>query len=131
MVWESVVHERAPRAAESGSWPRPLQVTGIRIAKSHPGMVTHPSGRYVVEFQAVSPDRGIIRKEEHLLTFRREFDAFLQRITRAGARVVHIYPATPLSASFEIGRMLLPKTFEEIHVWERQAPEWKQALRLK
>ena len=62
----------------------------VSVVVSISDMVTHPSGRYVVEFQAVSPDRGIIRKQEHLLTFRREFDAFLQRITRAGARVVHI-----------------------------------------
>ena len=35
------------------------------------------------------------------------------------------------SASIEIGRLLLPKTFEEVHVWEWQAPEWRPALRLK
>jgi hypothetical protein len=44
---------------------------------------------------------------------------------------VHIHPATPLSASIEIGRLLLPKTFEEVCVWEWQAPEWRPALRLK
>jgi hypothetical protein len=84
-----------------------------------------------VEFQALEPYRGIIRKEAHVQQFRRSFDAFLLRVNGAGARVVHIYPATPLSASIEIGRMLLPKTFEEIHVWEWQAPNWKTTLRLK
>lgn len=103
----------------------------VSVVVSVSGKVGHPVGREIVEFQALAPDRGIIRKEAHVQQFRRSFDAFLQRITGAGARVVHIYPATPLSASIEIGRMLLPKTFEEIHVWEWQAPHWKFALRLK
>lgn len=103
----------------------------VSVVVSISGKVRHPVGREIVEFQALEPDRGIIRKEEHLQQFRRSFDSFLQRVTGAGARVVHIFPATPLSASIEIGRMLLPKTFEEIHVWEWQAPHWRFALRLK
>lgn len=103
----------------------------VSVVVSISGKVAFPVGREVVEFRAELPSRGIIRKEAHLLSFRREFDGFLQRLTGAGARVVHLYPATPLSASIEIGRMLLPKTFEEIYVWEWQAPEWKRALQLK
>ncbi|MGP4922653.1 SAVED domain-containing protein [Pseudomonas lundensis] len=103
----------------------------VSVVVSISGKVAFPVGREVIEFCAELPNRGIIRKEMHLLNFRREFDGFLQRLTGAGARVVHVYPATPLSASIEIGRMLLPKTFEEIHVWEWQAPEWKRALQLK
>lgn len=95
------------------------------------GRAQHPVGRAVVEFAAVTPGRGIIRKEAHLQQFRTSFNAFLQHLFAAGARVVHIHPATPLSASIEIGRLLLPKTFEEVHVWEWQAPEWRPALRLK
>lgn len=103
----------------------------VSVVVSISGKVRHPVGREIVEFQALEPDRGIIRKEAHVQQFRRSFDSFLQSVTGAGARVVHIYPATPLSASIEIGRMLLPKTFEEIHVWEWQAPHWRFALRLK
>ena len=103
----------------------------VSVVVSISGRAEHPVGRDVVEFRAVAPDRGIIRKEVHLQQFRTGFDGFLQRLFCAGARVVHIHPATPLSASIEIGRMLLPKTFEEIHVWEWQAPEWKKTLRLK
>ncbi|ROZ74937.1 SAVED domain-containing protein [Ramlibacter sp. WS9] len=103
----------------------------ISIVVSVSGKTVHPEGRPVIEFQAATPDRGIIRKESHLQAFRSSFNAFLQRVTSAGARVVHLHPATPLAASVEIGRMLLPKTFEEIHVWEWQAPNWKPALRVK
>lgn len=103
----------------------------VSVVVSISGRAQHPVGREVVEFQAVAPDRGIVRKEVHLQQFRSSFDAFLRHLFGAGARVVHIHPATPLSVSIEIGRMLLPKTFEEIHVWEWQAPEWKKALRLK
>ena len=85
----------------------------------------------MVEFRAVEPNRGIIRTELHVQAFKREFNAFLMQLVRAGASILHLHPATPLCASVEIGRMLLPKTLEEVHVWEWQAPEWKPALRLK
>jgi hypothetical protein len=103
----------------------------VSVVVSISGRAQHPVGRDVAEFQAVAPDRGIIRKESHLQQFRTSFNEFLQRLFAAGARVIHIYPATPLSASIEIGRTLLLKTFEEVHVWEWQAPDWKPALRLK
>lgn len=103
----------------------------VSVVVSISGRAQHPVGRVVVEFEAVAPGRGTIRKDAHLQQFRTSFNAFLQHLFAAGVRVVHIHPATPLSASIEIGRLLLPKTFEEVHVWEWQAPEWKQALRLK
>ena len=116
----------------SYTWHVPAKLPReVSVVVSISGKVAHPVGREVVEFQAVAPNRGIIRKDTHVRQFRRSFDAFLQRVTGAGACVVHIYPATLLSASIEIGRMLLPKTFEEIHVWEWQAPNWKPTLRLK
>ncbi|MYN29203.1 HNH endonuclease [Duganella levis] len=85
----------------------------------------------VLEFRAEEPNRGIIRSEAHVLEFRRQFNAFLNALNAAGVGVLHILPATPLSASVEIGRMLLPKIFEEVHAWEWQTPYWKKALRLK
>ncbi len=103
----------------------------VSVVVNISGKVQHPVGRDVAEFSALAPDRGIIRKEVHLRLFRTSFNAFLQRLFGAGVRVVHIYPATPLSVSIEIGRLLLPKTFEQVHVWEWQAPTWKQAMRLK
>jgi hypothetical protein len=103
----------------------------VSVVVSISGRAQHPTGSEVVEFQAVAPNRGIIRKEAHVQQFRTSFNAFLQSLNAAGARVVHIHPATPLSASIEIGRLLLLKTFEEVHVWEWQASDWKPALRLK
>jgi hypothetical protein len=84
-----------------------------------------------IEFRAELPNRGIIRTDAHLQYFRREFNAFLMRILQAGAQVIHIHPVTPLCASVEVGRMLLPKTFEEVHVWEYRASTWFQTLRLR
>lgn len=103
----------------------------VAVVISISGRAQHPLGRDVVEFQAAAPDRGVIRKESHVQHFRTSFNAFLQQLFTAGARVLHIHPATPLSASIEIGRTLLLKAFEEIHVWEWQAPEWRPTLRLK
>lgn len=103
----------------------------VSVVVSISNGASHPPGANVLEFQAVAPGRGIIRTEAHLRAFRRAFDEFLLKVVRAGARVIHIHPATPLCASVEIGRLLLPKIFEEVHVWEWRAPEWKPALRLK
>jgi hypothetical protein len=109
----------------------PVLPREVSVVVSISGRAQHPVGRKVVEFHAVAPDRGIIRKESHVQQFRTSFNAFLQKLSTAGARVLHVHPATPLSASIEIGRTLLPKTFEEIHIWEWQAPEWRPTLRLK
>ncbi|WP_143518049.1 SAVED domain-containing protein [Pseudomonas sp. PIC25] len=93
-------------------------------------IAVQPSDLPVVEFRAVTPNRGIIRQEAHVQEFRRQFNAFVLSLTRAGVRVLHLFPATPLCASVEIGRMLLPKTFEEVFVWEWQAPAWRKTLQL-
>lgn len=127
-LWDT--HDACPEPQYAYNVPAPLP-REVSVVVSISGKAQHPVGRAVVEFEAVSPGRGIIRKDVHLQRFRTSFNAFLQHLFAAGVRVVHIYPATPLSASIEIGRLLLPKTFEEVHVWEWQAPEWKQALRLK
>lgn len=103
----------------------------VSVVVSISGRAQHPVGRDVVEFHALVPDRAIIRKESHVQQFRSSFNGFLRQLFTAGARVLHAYPATPLSASIEIGRTLLPNAFEEIHVWEWQAPHWKPTLRLK
>lgn len=103
----------------------------VAIVVSISNNATRPEAANVVEFLADLPGRGIIRSEEHLRIFRRDFNDFLLRVVRAGARVIHVHPATPLCASVEIGRLLLPKIFEEVHVWEWRAPTWRPALRLK
>ncbi|HQN64808.1 MAG TPA: SAVED domain-containing protein [Methylophilus sp.] len=103
----------------------------VAVVISISNTATHPSGLVVIEFRAANPNRGIIRTEEHVKIFRSEFNAFLMGLIRSGVRILHLYPATPLCASVEIGRTLLPKTFEEVHVWDWQAPVWVKALKLK
>lgn len=127
-LWDKKVDCPAPEFvyAVPGTLPREVAVT-VSISNQ----AVKPDDMEVLEFRAKKPNRGILRTEAHLQTFRREFNAFLMGLVRAGARVLHIYPATPLCASVEIGRMLLPKTFEEIHVLEWQAPRWIPTLRLK
>jgi hypothetical protein len=95
------------------------------------GRAVGPGHMEAVEFRAVEPNRAIIRTEAHLLHFRQQFNAFLMKLSQAGVRVLHLHPATPLSASVEIGRTLLPKIFEEVHAWEWKAPTWQPAVRLK
>lgn len=106
----------------------PEEVAAV-VSISNRGVL--PTGIDVVQFRADKSNRGIIRKQEHLMEFRKEFNAFLMKLVRAGARVLHLHSVTPLSTSVEIGRMLLPKMFEQVHAWEWQAPTWNRALRLK
>ncbi|MCX8519345.1 MAG: SAVED domain-containing protein [Methylophilaceae bacterium] len=107
------------------SLPREVAaVVSISNIACHPNMP-------MVEFKAINPNRAIIRTESHVQAFKKTFNDFLTNLVRSGVQVLHIHPATPLCASVEIGRLLLLKTFEEIHVWEWQAPNWKSAIRLK
>ncbi|MBS7690744.1 SAVED domain-containing protein [Pseudomonas lalucatii] len=127
-LWDKNADCPAPQFTYQVPDTLPREVSAV---VSISNVATKPLDLAAVEFRAVTPNRGIIRTETHVQTFRQEFNAFLMQLIRAGVRHLHIHPATPLCASVEIGRMLLPKTFEEVHVWEWQAPGWKQALRLK
>lgn len=121
-MWRPLVHVQPPRHAPARS----------SSCRQHLRCGKKPElGMPVLEFRAVTPNRGIIRTEAHVLAFRREFNKLLMALNGAGVRVPHILPATPLSASVEIGRMLLTKTFEAVYAWEWQVSNWKQALRLK
>lgn len=127
-LWDKHADCLAPQFTYNVPETLPREVSAV-ISISN--VAVQPTGIPVVEFRAVYPDRGIIRTAAHVKEFRRQFNSFLMRLVSAGARILHLYPATPLCASVEIGRMLLPKTFEEVHVWEWQAPTWKQTLQLK
>lgn len=127
-LWDKRPDCPAPQFAYDVPETLPREVAAIVSISNR---VFHPEMAPVVEFRAIEPNRGIIRTEDHVQAFRQEFNAFLMQLVRAGARILHLHPATPLCASVEIGRMLLPKTFEEVHVWEWQAPTWRRVARLK
>ncbi|MDX1997733.1 MAG: SAVED domain-containing protein [Thermoanaerobaculia bacterium] len=104
----------------------------VSVAISISNLVNLPDdSRLSVEFRAEDPGRGIIRTESHMAEFRRTFNQFLMSLIRAGAQVLHLYPATPLGASVEVGRVLLPKTLRQVHVYDWQDGAWLPALRLK
>lgn len=127
-LWDKRANCPAPQFTYTVPEKLPREVA---VVVSISNVAVPPTNFSVVEFGAVEPSRSIIRTEAHVHIFRREFNAFLMQLIRTGVSVLHLHPATPLCASVEIGRMLLLKTFEEVHVWEWQAPTWKQTLRLK
>ncbi len=127
-LWDKRPECPAPQFAYDVPERMPREVAAVVSISNR---AIHPANLPVVEFRAVDPNRAIIRTESHVQAFRREFNDFLMRLVRSGVRILHMHPATPLCASVEIGRMILPKTFEEVHVWEWQAPQWRSALRLK
>jgi hypothetical protein len=128
-LWDQPSHSVSPKYRFDVPAKLPREVS---VVVSISNIATPPSDeRPVVEFRAEVPNRGIIRTEADVLEFRRQFNVFLMALIRAGVEVLHLMPATPLCASVEIGRMLLPKTFQEVRVWEWQAPAWRPTLLLK
>lgn len=127
-LWEKTTNFVAPQY--TFDIPESLP-TIVDVAISISNTVVQPLNKSLVEFRVISPNRTIIRTAEHAQDFRHHFNAFLMKLINAGARVLHLYPATPLCVSVEIGRLLLPKTFDEVYVWEWQSSVWKKSLRLK
>lgn len=52
--------------------------------------------------------------------------ALVRYSDKAGAGLISVSHNSLVSECVEIGRALLPKTFEGMHVWEWQAPTLKQ-----
>ncbi len=88
------------------------------------------AGATVVRFSAVSPKRELIGSQANLEGFKRRFNEFLLLLNRAGASELDLLPVTSLSTSVEIGRILLPKIFTRVTVWEYRDASWKRALNL-
>lgn len=84
----------------------------------------------LVKFSAKNPVRELIKNPIQLDKFRSLFNNFLTELHRAGVREIDLLPVTSLSASVEIGRLLLPKIFNRVSVWEYQKQQWRQALDL-
>jgi hypothetical protein len=127
-LWDKTAHCPTPQFTYDVPDTLPREARAIISISNR---AVHPTMSPVVEFRALEPNRGIIRTETDVHEFRKAFNAFLMQLLCAGVRILHLYPATPLCASVEIGRMLLPKTFEEVHVWDWQVPTWNHALRLR
>jgi hypothetical protein len=127
-IWDTNPNCPAPNYVFDVPEKLPREVAAV---VSISGRANWPDNMTTVEFRAAQPNRSIIRTEAHVLHFRQQFNAFLTKLTDAGVRVLHLHAATPLSASVEIGRTLLPKIFEEVHAWEWKAPAWTPAVRLK
>lgn len=130
-LWDTAPGTPAPSFQFSVPASLPREVAVEVCVTSLVSDVQPPHEVPIVRFEAASPNRGIIRTDAHLDEFRKRCNEFFVALTAAGARVIHVYPATPLSASVELGRLLLPKTLEEVHVWDKQAPKWVHALRLR
>lgn len=84
----------------------------------------------LVRFSAKSPARELIGSSLHLDGFRQQFNDFLTTLHRSGVREIDFLPVTSLSTSVEIGRMVLPKIFNRVTVWEYQKGTWGRTLNL-
>ena len=84
----------------------------------------------VVRFSAKHPHRELIGSQTNLDGFRRRFNEFLILLNRAGASELDLLPVTSLSTSIEVGRVILPKIFTRVSVWEYRDATWRMALNL-
>lgn len=84
----------------------------------------------VIRFSARNPRRELIGSQMNLEGFSRRFGEFLAQLNRAGVVELDLLPVTSLSASVEVGRVLLPKTFSRVSVWEYKDPNWVKAVNL-
>lgn len=84
----------------------------------------------IVRFSARAPKRELIGSHKQLEGFRKRFNDFLTSLHRAGAREIDLLPVTSLSTSVELGRLILPKIFSRVTVWEYQKEVWSKTLNL-
>lgn len=84
----------------------------------------------VVKFSSVTPMRELIKCQRHLEDFRIQFTKFMDKLHAAGARTIEILPVTSLCASVEIGRVILPKIYERVGIWEYRNSNWKHTLNI-
>lgn len=84
----------------------------------------------MLRFSARAPKRELIASQKHLEGFRRRFNDFLTSLHRAGVREIDLLPVTSLSTSVELARLILPKIFNRVTVWEYQKEVWSKTLSL-
>lgn len=78
----------------------------------------------VWKFSIAQPDQDFLRTWEHLSAFRRAARQFLDRIkARHGqSAVLHVFPAMPVSAAVEFGRIIQPKADVAMQLYDQQQP---------
>lgn len=101
-----------------------VQVEAIRAAMVAPFDL--------IELSASHPKPNLLRREEDLRTFAETWRDLLNHIAERygiGTRV-HLFPASPLSASVECGRRMLPKADPTISVYDFRDGAFHRALDL-
>lgn len=96
------------------------------MARDFEGVI---NGALLVRFSATNPKRELIGSQANLDGFRRKFSDFLIQLHRAGVTEIDLLPVTSLSTSVEVGRAILPKTFNRVSVWEYRSNTWTKALK--
>lgn len=78
----------------------------------------------VWRFSISEPDQDFLRTREHLATFRPAARQLLNRIkARHGqSAVLHVFPAMPVSAAVEFGRIIQPKADVAMQLYDQQQP---------
>lgn len=71
---------------------------------------------------ADAPGNDVMRRKEDLSRFRREVRAILADIKAAHGEkaVISVFPALPVSAAVEVGRVWMPKADLPLHVYDQQ-----------
>jgi hypothetical protein len=78
----------------------------------------------VWELVSTDPHNDVLQTREQLASFRRAVRRLLARIVEVhGSRVTaHVFPALPVSAAIEVGRVIQPKCAPLLHLYNQNDP---------
>lgn len=115
----------------------PAKVRDVALALSLSGDVTAadtssvlPMGTPLFELRTRNPLPDTLRHPEDLAVFGNHVRKVMERIHRAGAQRIHVFPGVPTAAAVQFGRSLLPKVHAPLVLYDhnRSAGGWREAF---
>jgi hypothetical protein len=68
---------------------------------------------------AQDPHNDMMRYPEDLQEFRRLVRRLYNEIKASGADAIHVFPAIPISAAVELGRVWMPRADLPLHIYDQ------------
>ena len=115
--------------------PHPVQRTAPSRIKRHAALVLGISATIVDErvrnvlgpdasiwaIEAEAPDNDVLKRSADLAQFRRQLGTMLDQIKAAHGDDIplHVFPALPMSAAIEVGRVAMPKADMPMIVYDQ------------
>lgn len=132
-LWPS---EESTPAEFSYTLPEEKGLNELALAVSLSGQILNEDvekavpGLKLATFEAASKSPKVISSEADQRSFVTSWQRLLSEIhNRFGYITLHVFPAVPVSAAFEMGRSIHPKVMPEIQVWDYASGVFTPKLR--